>query len=135
MAVEGLIVRASRHGVAATIDKLVAALTARGVGVFARIDHAAGAKSAGMTLRPTELIIFGNPRAGTPLMQAAQSMGIDLPLKALAWEDEAGKAWLGYNDIRWLAARHGLGERAGPAVEALAGFLEGLAAEALDSNG
>jgi uncharacterized protein (DUF302 family) len=130
MAVEGLIVRASRQGAAATIDRVVAGLKARGVTVFARIDHAAGAKSVDMALRPTELIIFGNPKAGTPLMQAAQSLGIDLPLKALAWEDEAGTVWLGYNDIRWLARRHGLGEHAAPAVAALAGFLEALAAEA-----
>ena len=131
MAVDGLVVRASGHEVKETIDRVEAALEAKGVAVFARIDHAAGAKSVGMELRPTQLIIFGNPKAGTPLMQAAQSIGIDLPLRALAWQDEAGAVWLGYNDVRWLAARHGLGEAAAPAVEALAAFLANLASEAI----
>ena len=74
--------------------------------VFARIDHAAGAASVGMALRPTELLIFGNPKGGTPLMQDRQTAGIDLPVKALAWEDADGKTWLSYNDADWIAARH-----------------------------
>ena len=82
-------------------------MKSRGLTVFARIDHAAGAQAVGMALRPTELLIFGNAKGGTPLMQAQQTIGIDLPLKALAFEDAAGKAWLAYNDPAWLTGRHG----------------------------
>jgi uncharacterized protein (DUF302 family) len=89
------------------------------VNIFAQIDHAAGATSVG----PTELLIFGNPRAGTPLMQAKQTTGIDLPLKVLAWEDTSGSVWVTYNDPAWLAARHGLGEDAAEAVTGLARAL------------
>jgi uncharacterized protein (DUF302 family) len=118
----------SRHSVTATIDRLEAALKAGGVTVFARIDHAAGATQVGMELRPTEVLIFGNPRAGTPLMQAAQTSGIDLPLKVLAWQDPGGSAWLTYNDPAWLAARHGID--AGASVHALTATLERLVAAA-----
>ncbi len=89
------------------MDRLAAAVTKRGMTIFARIDHAAAAIEVGMALRPTEVLIFGSPKAGTPLMQAAQTIGIDLPLKALVWRDGEGKTWLGYIDPRWLAARHG----------------------------
>ena len=119
----GLTTIRSRDSVKATIDRLEAELKAAGVTVFARIDHAAGAASAGMSLRPTELLIFGNPKAGTPLMQAKQTIGIDLPLKVLAWEDASGDVWVSYNDPAWLAARHGLGEEAQEAVRALAAAL------------
>ena len=114
-----------------TIDRVEAGLAAKGIAVFARIDHAAGATSVGMPLRPTELLIFGNPRAGTPLMQSRQSIGIDLPLKLLGWQDESGKAWLSYNDVAWLPRRHGLGPDAAPAIHALARFLADLAATAV----
>jgi uncharacterized protein (DUF302 family) len=95
------------------MDRLEAAVTTRGMTIFARIDHAAGARDAGLSLRPTELLIFGNAKAGTPLMQAAQSIGIDLPLKALVWQDASGDTWISYNDPSWLANRHAL---AGAAV-------------------
>ena len=108
MSDDGLITLASNHPVKATMDRLEAALRDKGITLFARIDHAAGAASVDMPLRPTELIIFGNPKAGTPLMQARQSIGIDLPLKMLGWQDAAGKVWLAYNDPAWLARRHGL---------------------------
>jgi uncharacterized protein (DUF302 family) len=121
----GLITIASNHSVKATIDRLEAILAAKGITVFARIDHGAGAASVDLPLRPTELLIFGQARGGTPLMQAQQLMGIDLPLKALAWQDEAGKAWLSYNDVAWLARRHELDAGTVPAIEALA---RGLAA-------
>jgi uncharacterized protein (DUF302 family) len=124
---DGLITIASNHSVKDTIDRVQAALAAKGIAVFARVDHAAGAASVGMSLRPTELLIFGNPRAGTPLMQAKQIVGIDLPLKLLAWEDAAGKVWLSYNDPRWLARRYGLPDNAAPAVDALAAVIAGLA--------
>jgi uncharacterized protein (DUF302 family) len=123
---DGLITVASAFSVAETIDRLADA--ARGVGlfIFARIDHARGAAEAGLELRPTELLIFGNPTGGTPLMQDNQIAGIDLPVKALAWQDEGGRVWLTYNDAAWLARRHGLGEASHRAIEAIAGGLAGL---------
>lgn len=86
----------SPYSAKSTLDKLESIAKSRGLHIFARIDHAAGAQSAGLTLRPTELLIFGHPKGGTPLMQCAQTYGIDLPLRVLAWEDAEGKAWLGY---------------------------------------
>ena len=127
MSENGLITIASNHSVKETLDRLEASLRGNGVSVFARIDHAAGAASVDMTLPPTELIIFGQPQAGTPLMQAQQSIGIDLPLKMLAWQDANGKNWLAYNDIAWLAKRHGLGEDLAPAINGIAKGLAKLA--------
>jgi len=106
--VEGLITRQSSNGPTETMDRLEAAVKAKGMTVFARIDHAAGATEVGMSLQPTDLLIFGNARAGTPLMQSQQTIGIDLPLKALVWQDAAGTTWLSYNDPGWLVRRHGL---------------------------
>jgi uncharacterized protein (DUF302 family) len=123
MSEPGLTTIRSRHSVRATINRLEAELKAKGVTVFARIDHAAGAASVAMALRPTELLIFGNPRAGTPLMQAKQTIGIDLPLKALAWEDASGGVWVSYVEPSWLAARHGIGDEVGEAIHALAAAL------------
>ena len=100
-------------------DRLVDTAGSLGLRVFARIDHAGGAERDGMRLRPTELVIFGNPKGGTPLMQDEQTAGIDLPLKVLAWEDEAGQVWLTYNDPAWLARRHGLGADSREAVHAM----------------
>jgi len=88
------------------MDRLQAEIRAQGMTVFARIDHAAGAAEVGLTLRATELIIFGNARGGTPLIQAAQTTGIDLPLKALVWEDASGKTWISYNEASWIVQRH-----------------------------
>jgi uncharacterized protein (DUF302 family) len=130
MADNGLITRVSRHAVKATIDRLESAVKANGLTVFARVDHAAGAASVGLPLRPTELLIFGNARGGTPLMQLEQTVGIDLPLKALAWEDAAGKTWLSYNDPAWLAARHGVGDQGAAVATALGNALAALAQEA-----
>ena len=96
----------------------------KGLTVFAHIDHAAGATAAGLALNPTDLLIFGNAKGGTPLMQAVQTIGIDLPLKILVWQDAAGQTWLSYNDPHWLAKRHGID---GPAVSGLAGALAALA--------
>lgn len=120
---QGLISLAAHHSVAATLDRLVAAIEAKGMTVFCRIDHAGNAREAGLELRATELLIFGNAKGGTPLMQASQPIGIDLPLKALAWEDADGRVWLSYNDPAWLAARHGLDVQAGTVVAALRGAL------------
>ena len=127
MSENGLITITSNHSVKETLDRLEASLRGNGVTVFARIDHAAGAASVDMTLPPTELIVFGQPQAGTPLMQARQSIGIDLPLKMLAWQDSNGKNWLAYNDIAWLAKRHGLGEDLAPAINGIAKALAKLA--------
>jgi len=108
IAPEGLITLASNFGPEETMSRLEKEIIAQGIHVFARIDHTAGAGNVGLTLRPTELIIFGNPRGGTPLMQANQTIGIDLPLKALVWQDDAGKTFLSYNEPAWLARRHGV---------------------------
>jgi uncharacterized protein (DUF302 family) len=104
----GLISFKSPLPVKESVDKLVHLVESKGLTVFCRVDHAAGAAAAGMQLRPTTLVIFGNAKGGTPLMQAAQTIGIDLPLKVLAWEDASGQTWLGYNDPVWLAERHGI---------------------------
>src|ERR1700726_560183 len=108
MAAAGLMTRRSSHGPKDTMDRLEAEVKAKGMTVFARIDHAAGATAAGLSLRPTEVLIFGNAKGGTPLMQSVQPIGIDLPLKALVWQDASGRTWLAYNDPAWLAQRHGL---------------------------
>jgi uncharacterized protein (DUF302 family) len=99
----------SRRSVGDTMDALVGIVEAAGLTVFARIDHGAGAAGAGLALRPTQLLVFGNPLAGTPLMQENQISGIDLPMKALAWEDANGEVWITYPDAGWIGARHGLG--------------------------
>jgi uncharacterized protein (DUF302 family) len=98
----------SHFGPKETLDRLEADVKAKGLTVFARIDHAAGAAAVGMTLLPTAVLIFGNARGGTPLMQASQLIGIDLPLKVLVWQDTSGKTWLSYYDPSVLAKRHGL---------------------------
>jgi uncharacterized protein (DUF302 family) len=126
----GLITLPSAHGVKETIDRFARAATAKGMTVFARIDHAAGAKEVGLTLRPTELLIFGNAKVGTPLMQSQQTIAIDLPLKVLAWEDAPGKAWLSYNDPSWLAVRHGFAAANGDAITIMAAGLAALASAA-----
>lgn len=124
-ATEGLVAKRSAYPVAETMDRLERVVRDRKLIVVARVDHAAAAQQAGLTLRPTQLLIFGNPKAGTPLMQSAQSVGIDLPLKVLVWEDDKGQVWLGYNDPGWLAARHGVADRA-EVVRSIAGALAAL---------
>jgi uncharacterized protein (DUF302 family) len=126
---DGLITLASRYPARDTVERLLGALAKRTLTVFARIDHAAGAAGAGLALRPTEVVIFGNPKGGTALMQDRQSAGIDLPLKALVWEDADGQVWLGYNDPAWIAQRHGLGAASAGAVEAMGKALAAIAAE------
>jgi len=123
MSIEGLTTIASSLGPKQTMDRLEAEIKAKGLTVFARIDHAAGAAQVGLTLRPTEVLIFGNARGGTPLMQSGQTAGIDLPLKCLVWQDEAGKTWLSYNDPGWIARRHGLGAATNAPVEAMTAML------------
>ena len=130
MAADGLITIRSAHGPEETMNRLEAEVRAKGLTVFAHVDHAAGATTVGMALRPTDLLIFGNAKGGTPLMQAQQTIGIDLPLKALVWQDAAGVTWLSYNDPHWFAQRHGLDEATKATVEALSGALKAISAKA-----
>ena len=128
-AADGLIALKSPHSAADTMNRFEELAKQRGLIVFARIDHAAGAAKVGKTLRPTEVLIFGNPKGGTPFMECAQSVGIDLPMKALVWEDASAQVWLGYNDPQYLAERHGARD-CGPMVQNLRKALAGLAQEA-----
>ncbi|KQQ15725.1 DUF302 domain-containing protein [Methylorubrum extorquens] len=129
MAEDGLVTLRSALGPVETMSRLEAAVKARGMTVFVHIDHAAGASAAGMSLRPTDLLIFGAAKGGTPLMQSVQAVGIDLPLKALVWQDEAGTTFLSYNDPAYLARRHGLGTAANAAVDGMSRTLGEIAKE------
>jgi uncharacterized protein (DUF302 family) len=119
-----LVTLPSAHSVAETVERLKGLLAQKGIEVFAHIDHAEGARKVGLSLRPTQVLIFGNPKGGTPLMQSRQSIGLDLPLRALVWEDESGKVWLAYHRVEELARRHHVTDR-GEAVKTLD---DGLAA-------
>ncbi len=125
---DGLVSVRSRFSAHDTMERLLAALPARNMTVFARVDHAANAAAAGMSLRPTDLVIFGNPKGGTILMQDQQRAGIDLPLKALVWEDADTMVWVTYNDPAWIARRHGLGS--GPALQAMTAAMNAVVQEA-----
>ena len=116
------------------MNRFEAEVRARGMTVFAHIDHAAGAAAVGLPLRPTELLIFGNAKTGTPLMQSTQTLGIDLPLKALVWQDPSGTAWLSYNDPAFLAHRHGLDGADDTTVNTMATALEAIASKATTSR-
>ena len=129
MAAEGLQTLASAHPVAATVDRLETSLEGAGFRLFARVDHGAGAKRVGMALAPTQLLIFGKPKGGTALMQSRRTVGIDLPLKYLVWEDEQGRVHIGWNDPALVTARHGIADRA-PVVQKLTGALKKFASEA-----
>jgi uncharacterized protein (DUF302 family) len=126
---DGVIAVTSPYQVGHTMDRLESLVTARGMTVFARIDHAAGAATVGKALRPTQLLIFGNPAGGTPFMVCAQTVAIDLPLKMLAWKDEVGQVWLAYNDPVFIARRHGVEDC--PIVGTIAQVLSNLAALAV----
>jgi uncharacterized protein (DUF302 family) len=128
MSEDGIVTLRSRFTARETMERLTAALAPRNMTVFARVDHAANAVGAGMSLRPTDLVIFGNPKGGTVLMQEAQRAGLDLPLRALVWEDADGTVSLTYNDPVWIAARHGVGRT--PPVEAMATAMQAIAAAA-----
>lgn len=123
----------SAESTKATLDKLEVLAQARGLKIFARIDHAAGAQSIGEKLRPTELLIMGNPKGGTPLLQCNQAYGIDLPLHVLAWEDAAGQTWLSYKDMSKLGYKHA-DDSCDAALKRLTGALEGLVTEAAKSS-
>jgi uncharacterized protein (DUF302 family) len=128
-AADGLVAVKSPHSAKETMNRLEDVVKQRGLIVFARIDHAAGATKVGKSLRPTEVLIFGNPQGGTPFMECAQSVGIDLPLKALVWEDSTSQVWLGYNDPAFLAQRHGVAQC--PVIETLRKALAGIAEAAV----
>jgi len=131
--VEGLTTAPSSFGPSQTMNRLEAEIKKNGMEVLARIDHAAGAAKVGLQLTPTELIIFGNARGGTPLMQSAQTVGIDLPLKILVWQDAAHNTWVSYNDPRWIAERHGVAN-AQPVVNKMANLLRAISREATGSQ-
>ncbi len=120
----GLLSRTSPYPVVETLDRLAAVLKAKDVKVFARIDHAAAAQGAGLTLRPAQLLIFGNPKAGTPLMQAAPSIGLDLPMKVLAWQDTQGQTHVTWNTPDYLIQRHGLDAAYVKNLAAVSGLIE-----------
>ena len=120
---DGLVVKQSPHSARVTLDRWEALMKKKGIRVFARISHQKNAEGVGLKLRPTELLIFGNPKLGTRFFTSRQSAGIDLPMKALAWEDEQGRTWLAYNDPRYIARRHGITDR-DAIVEKMQGALE-----------
>ena len=124
--VDGLVLFPSTHSVVETIDKQAAVLESKGMKIFTRVDHSAGAAGAGMELRPTQLLIFGNPKVGTPLMICSQSIALDLPQKMLAWEAEDGKVYLGYNDPAYLKRRHNT-EGCDEVLSRVSGALENFA--------
>ena len=128
MVVDGLITIRSSFGPEETMNKFEAGVRAKGMTVFAHIDHAAGAAAAGLLLRPTDLLIFGTAKVGTPLMQSVQTIGIDLPLKTLVWQDASGSTWLSYNDPSLLLRRHGLDDEGAKAtVDAMTAALNAIA--------
>jgi uncharacterized protein (DUF302 family) len=133
MAVDGRTTLRSNYGPKDTMNRLEAEVKTRGMTVFARIDHAEGAAAAGLSLRPTEVLIFGNAKAGTPLMQSAQTIGLDLPLKALVWQDASGDTWVSYNDPSWLAKRHALGSETATVVGNMTAALGAVSKAATSS--
>ncbi len=126
MAGDGLITIPSAFGPEETMNRLEAEVRAKGITVFAHVDHAAGAAAAGMALRPTDLLVFGAAKGGTPLMELAQTIGIDLPLKALVWQDATGATWLSYNDPSWLAERHAVKPKPTAVLNALSAALKAV---------
>ncbi|MFK5978922.1 MAG: DUF302 domain-containing protein [Rhizobiaceae bacterium] len=126
----GLITVESKHSVQITLDRLTEIMTSKGITIFARVDHAAGAKKIGTKMAPTQLLLFGNPKLGTPLMMSSRTIGIDLPLKALAWRDDNGKVWVSYNDPAFLKSRHEMSDR-DPVFEKMRNVLKGLIGKAV----
>lgn len=134
MATTGLTIVSSDFGPAETIARLQAAISAAGMTVFAKIDHSAAAAAVHLPLRPTEVLIFGNAKGGTPLMQVSQTIGIDLPLKALVYEDATGKVKVAYNDPSWLIERYGVGATVAPTVATMTIALKRIVAQATGST-
>jgi uncharacterized protein (DUF302 family) len=134
MTPQGFIARESSFHPKVAMDRLSAAAVADGMAILACIDHTAAAAKVGMDLRPTVLIL-GNPKAGTPIMQDVQTAAIDLPLKALVWQDAAGKTWIAYNDPMWIGNRHGVGAQTEPLLRGMADKLAKAVAAALGGAG
>ena len=133
LAADGLVALKSSYSPEETMNRFEAIAKKKGLNIFARINHTAGAAKIGKTLRPTEVLVFGNPQGGTPFIECGQTVGIDLPLKVLVWKDATGQVWLGYNDPVYLAKRHGVSEcpAAGKLNKALAGLSAAALAEAM----
>jgi len=121
---EGIISVPSKYSVPETLDRVETALKAKSIKVFARVDHSGEAEKVGLKMQPTQLLIFGNPKGGTPIMLAAPTSAIDLPLKALAWQDGDGKVWLSYNDPKYFARRFGLTDEQIKTIAGIGGMLE-----------
>jgi len=134
LADDGLIRLKSAYSVTQTLDRFEQSVKSKGLTIFARIDHAEGAEAVDKVLRPTVLLIFGNPKVGTLLMQSNQTAGIDLPLKLLAWQDAEGQVWIAYNDPQWIAQRHGIKDRAA-VVAKIRKAMAGFAAAATGADG
>ncbi len=128
-AADELTVKGSRYSVKETVERLAAALKDKGITPVARVDHAAAARGVGLELKPTEVLLFGNPKLGTPLMQVNRHIAIDLPMKVLVWEDDAGKVWLGYTPPETLKMRYKI-EGRDDVLKTMAGALEAFAAAA-----
>ena len=121
---EGIISKASKYSVVETLDRVESVLRTKGITVFARVDHSGEAEKVGLKMRPTQLLIFGNPKGGTPVMVAAPLAAIDLPLKALAWQDDDGKVWLSYNDPEFLEKRFGLTDEQIKTISGIGSLIE-----------
>lgn len=133
MAPEGVVTIPSKFGPKETVERFKGGIAAQGLDLFAAIDHAQNAKDAALTLPPETVLVFGSAAAGTPLMQASQAVGIDLPLKALIWQDAAGATWISYNDPVWIARRHGLSDGPAQIAEKMHDGLEAIVSEAAGS--
>jgi uncharacterized protein (DUF302 family) len=128
--VEGLVLLTIRDGPAETLKRLEASIAAHGLEIFARIDHAEGARRVGLELRPTEVVIFGSPKAGTPLMRMSETLAVDLPLKIMIWQGANGETRLAWDDPAWIARRHGLGPAADPIVAKMRAAIDAVARDA-----
>ncbi|MDH5648269.1 MAG: DUF302 domain-containing protein [Gammaproteobacteria bacterium] len=129
----GLIVKKSEYSTEKTIKRLKAVLAQKGIRVFAHVNHFENAASVGLKIRPTELLIFGNPKLGTPLIKSNPAAGLDLPMKVLVWQDEKGQTWLVYNDPAYIAKRHGISDQ-GEAVAKMSQALGKMTDQALTPN-
>lgn len=128
-AVDGLVVLKSNYSVGETLDRAAALMEEKGITLFNRVPHSQGAAGVGIVLLPEELLLFGNPKLGSPLIQSQPTAGIDLPLKMLVWQDDAGQVWIAYNDPAWIAARHGISDQ-DPVLAKMAAALKGITAKA-----